>query len=125
MSGKIFYKRFLLLLVGGALALFVAYTGGAFSASGKRVYAAFSDGCIVSAVLLLGGYALCFCKNHGAFDGLTFALFSAFQKRAKRESYRDYRAKKENARARTGGGGALYAGTVYLVLSAIFLGFAV
>lgn len=128
MPKSLFYKRLIFLFVGGVLALFVVYTGGGFSATGKRVYAAFSDGCTAVSALFLGGCALRFCARKGAFDGLTFAVTRALSpvfKKIKRESYYDYRTKKETARTRTGGGGAWYAGVVFLVLALAFLGFAV
>ena len=86
------------------------------------------DGCFVAAVLLLGAGVLRYVANQGAFDVLGYGLQSVFhlhvpgasignaRDQETMETYRERKAKKRKSPA-----GMLFAGLVWLALSAVLL----
>jgi len=86
------------------------------------------DGCFVAAVLLLGVGVLRFVTNQGAFDVLGYGVQSVFHLHVPgasignardQETMQDYRDRK--AKKRKSPVGLLYAGLVWLAVSAVLL----
>jgi hypothetical protein len=94
-------KKYLITIgMGLAMALWVAYTKGAFAQTDTAaLFHILTDSFFVPAVLITGMGLLVFVSNEGAFDGLTFAVSSfinVFRKEKKNQytTYYDYKKSK-------------------------------
>lgn len=119
-------KSFLIsLLVGALLCAMVIFIN---RDQGYGLLRQLCDGCFVAAVLLLGAGILRYVTNQGAFDVLGYGLQSVFhlhvpgasignaRDQETMETYRERKAKKRKSPA-----GMLFAGLVWLALSAVLL----
>ena len=117
-------KSFLIsLLVGALLCAMVIFIN---RDQGYGLLRQLCDGCFVAAVLLLGAGVLRYVTNQGAFDVLGYGLQSVFhlhvpgasignaRDQETMETYRERKAKKRKSPA-----GMLFAGLVWLALSAM------
>lgn len=119
-------KSFLIsLLVGVLLCAMVIFIN---RDQGYGLLRQLCDGCFVAAVLLLGAGVLCYVTNQGAFDVLGYGLQSVFHLHVPgasignardQETMETYRARK--AKKRKSPAGMLFAGLVWLALSAVLL----
>lgn len=114
-------------LIGAAITLTVAMgqgLGGVGSAWSLRVL---SDGCFVTAVLMVGMGALVWVSTTGFFDIFTYAgksllvLFSPMKQPEKLKKFYEYKADKDEKRKKADFT-LLIVGAAYLLLSFVFLG---
>ena len=90
---KKIFKYLITLLVGFALAAWVAISKGIFAETRPEIiFAILSDAFFVPGVLLFGVGGLIFVSNEGIFDGLTYGLVSFIDifRKDKQNKYRTF-----------------------------------
>ena len=120
---KKIFKYLITLLVGLALAAWVAISKGIFSETrAEIIFGILSDAFFVPGVLLVGVGGLIFVSNEGIFDGFTYGIISFIDifRKDKQNKYRtffDYRQSK--GERDTSFGFMLICGIAFIVASGI------
>lgn len=120
---KKIFKYLITLLVGLALAAWVAISKGIFSETrAEIIFGILSDAFFVPGVLLLGVGGLIFVSNEGIFDGFTYGIISFIDifRKDKQNKYRtffDYRQSK--GERDTSFGFMLVCGLAFIAISGI------
>ena len=120
---KKIFKYLITLLVGLALAAWVAIPKGIFSETrAEIIFGILSDAFFVPGVLLLGVGGLIFVSNEGIFDGFTYGIISFIDifRKDKQNKYRtffDYRQSK--GERDTSFGFMLVCGLAFIAISGI------
>ena len=115
------------LFIGFVIATAVSLSRGfSFSADTELSFRSLSDGCFISAFVLMGVGILVWISTTGFFDIFGYAmhsllvLFTSLRNPSSHESYIDYKAQKNEKRGKAQPY-ILIVGLIFLVLSGLFL----